>query len=509
MNESRRAFLKFMAASGLAAVSPHFLSCNSLGRKKKQPNFIIFLADDLGYGDLGCYGNPIIQTPHIDAFAKQGVRFTDCHAAGTVCSPSRAGLLTGRNPYRSGFYYIAGGGAYLRPEEKTIASLLRDNGYDTCFTGKWHLSHFDRSNNQPNPGDHGFDHWFATSVNAFEGPQNPEKFFRNGEKVPIVDGWYCDAIVRESLDWLKNRPDPNKPFFLFISSHEPHTPLAPPENYSNMYANRGTDELEKTIQYGRVERPDREISQNKKYYYGTVSQLDAAFGNLMNGIDELNLTEKSLVFFTSDNGPESPVNKQESKGEWDDPIRDRCFGTPGQYRGMKRFTYEGGHRIPGILRWPGRAVPRSTSDQFINGTDILPTLCELADIPVPADRTIDGSSITKILSGGTIQRDIPQCWFFPAHSDAYGYIPHMAIRINQYSLLGWFLEKEPGERYMDWLKRAELISFELYDVTVDEQQQKDVSADKPELLKIMIPQMKALWADIQKEAPYLSNWKAK
>ena len=112
MNESRRAFLKFIAASGLAAVSPHFLSCNSPETKKKQPNFIIFLADDLGYGDLGCYGNPIIQTPHIDAFAKQGVRFTDCHAAGTVCSPSRAGLLTGRNPYRSGFYYIAGGGAY-------------------------------------------------------------------------------------------------------------------------------------------------------------------------------------------------------------------------------------------------------------------------------------------------------------------------------------------------------------------------------------------------------------
>jgi arylsulfatase A len=231
MDESRRAFLKFIAASGLAGTAPYFLSCTSSAAKKKPPNFIIFLADDLGYGDLGCNGNPIIQTPHIDAFATQGIRFTDCHAAGTVCSPSRAGLLTGRNPYRSGFYYIAGGGAFLHPEEKTIASLLKENGYDTCFTGKWHLGHFNRDRSQPNPGDHGFDHWFATAVNAFEGPRNPTTFYRNGTKIPQVDGWYCDAIVRESLDWLRNRPDPEKPFFLFVSSHEPHTPLSPPEHF--------------------------------------------------------------------------------------------------------------------------------------------------------------------------------------------------------------------------------------------------------------------------------------
>lgn len=509
MNESRRKFLKLVFSTSLAALSPKLMFCNSLNHKRKQPNFIIFLSDDLGFGDLACYGNPIIRTPHLDAFAKQGIRFTDCHSAGTVCSPSRAGLLTGRNPYRSGFYYIAGGGAYLRREEKTIASILKDNGYDTCFAGKWHLSHFDRSNNQPNPGDHGFDHWFATSVNAFEGPRNPTKFFRNRKKVQEVDGWYCDVIVRESLEWLKNRPDPEKPFFLFISSHEPHTPIAPPDNYTKMYENPGVDELEKTIQYGRVERPAKEISQNKKYFYGTVSQLDAAFGDLMKGIDELQLTENSLVFFTSDNGPETPVNLQESKGEWDDPIRDRCFGTPGQYRGMKRFTYEGGHRIPGILRWPGRVEPGSISDEFINGTDILPTLCELAKIQVPADRTIDGASITQIFSGGKIQRDIPQCWFFPAHSDAYGYIPQMAMRINQYSLLGWFTHKKSDERYMDWLKKAKLTKFELYDLTADKQQHKDISADKPEIMKSMIPQMKALWENIQDEGPYLRNWKAK
>jgi arylsulfatase A len=509
MNESRRKFLKLVFSSSLASALSYTMFCNKPGEKKKHPNFIIFLSDDLGFGDLACYGNPIVKTPHIDAFANQGIRFTDCHSAGTVCSPSRAGLLTGRNPYRSGFYYIAGGESYLRREEKTIATILRDNGYDTCFVGKWHLSRFDRFNNQPNPGDHGFDHWFATAVNAFEGPNNPTKFYRNGKKVPETDGWYCDVIVKEAIDWMRNRTNPEKPFFLLVCSHEPHTPLVPPEKYSEMYDNPDVDELEKTIHYGGVERPNKKIIQNKKYYYGTVTQLDAAFGDLMRGIDELKLTENSLVFFTSDNGPETPVNLQESRGEWDDPIRDRCFGTPGQYRGMKRFTYEGGHRIPGIMRWPGIIKPGSISDEFINGTDIFPTLSELANIHVHADKTIDGASIIPVFSNGKIKRNIPQCWFFPACSDAYDYIPQMAMRIDQYSLLGWFNQKKSTERFMDWLKKAQLIKFELYDLNSDIQQQKDISADKPEIMQSMIPKMKVLWENIQAEGPYLLNWKAK
>ncbi|MBN2417359.1 sulfatase-like hydrolase/transferase [bacterium] len=508
MYHSRREFLTLLAASGITAAVPNFLSCSGLLFAGKRPNIIIFLGDDLGYGDLGCYGNPIIKTPHIDAFAKEGVRFTDCHAAGTVCSPSRAGLLTGRNPYRSGFYYIADSGAWLRTEEKTIASLLRESGYDTCYAGKWHLSHFNRDDSQPDPGDHGFDHWFATPVNAFEGPDHPTTFVRNGVRVPEVDGWYCDAVVRESLEWLRNRPDPEKPFFLVVATHEPHTPLAPPEHYAAMYDNQETDELEKRIRYGGVVRPDREIGLNKKYYYGTVSQLDAAFGNLMRGLDDLRLAGNSLVFFTSDNGPESPVNMQESKGEWDDPIRDRCFGTPGQLRGMKRFTYEGGHRIPGILRWPGRVRPGSVCGTLVNGTDILPTVCEAASIQPPRDRTIDGTSILPLFSGKQLQRDIPQCWFFPAYEDAMGYIPQMAMRIGSYTLLGWFDGKRPGERYMDWLKRAQLISFELYNVNADEAQQKDISADCPEILNRLIPRMRELWKDIQKEGPCHNKWTA-
>lgn len=164
-----------MAAAGLVFSVPGALGCQSGPRPDERPNFVIFLADDLGYGDLASYGNQIISTPNIDRMASEGMRFTDFHSAGTVCSPSRASLLTGRNPYRSGFYYIAGSGMHLKRDEITVASLLSAGGYDTCFVGKWHLSRFDRETSTlPTPGDHGFDHWFATAVNAFEGPEKPE-----------------------------------------------------------------------------------------------------------------------------------------------------------------------------------------------------------------------------------------------------------------------------------------------------------------------------------------------
>ena len=139
----------------------------------QAPNIVIFLADDLGYGDLGCYGNPIIKTPHIDQLALEGVLMTDCHSGGTVCSPSRSALLTGRNPYRSGFFYIHGRDTYLRDAEVTIAELLREKGYQTGFWGKWHLSTLEKTRyNHPGPSEQGFDYWMGTTVNAFDGPKN-------------------------------------------------------------------------------------------------------------------------------------------------------------------------------------------------------------------------------------------------------------------------------------------------------------------------------------------------
>ncbi|HUG55255.1 MAG TPA: sulfatase-like hydrolase/transferase, partial [Vicinamibacteria bacterium] len=176
------------------------------------PSVLLFLSDDLGYGDLGCYGNPIHKTPNVDALARAGARFTDAHSASSVCSPARASLLTGRHPYRLGLYYLVEKDAHLRREEISMASLLKARGYDTCFVGKWHVTRLGENNQgQPSPSDFGFDHWYATQHNAFEGPENPKDFLRNGTRTGPAGGWYCDVIVKEALEWLAKRPDPSPP----------------------------------------------------------------------------------------------------------------------------------------------------------------------------------------------------------------------------------------------------------------------------------------------------------
>jgi arylsulfatase A len=504
----RRTFLQQLAAAGIVATVPGVFGCQT-ARATDRPNFVVFLADDLGYGDLASYGNPIIETPHLDRLASQGMRFTDFHSAGTVCSPSRASLLTGRNPYRSGFYYIAGSGMHLQRDEVTVATLLRDAGYDTCFVGKWHLSRFDQANSsQPTPGDHGFDHWFATAVNAFEGPENPTTFFRNGERVGEVQGWYCDVIVEEALTWLQNRPDPDKPYFLYLCSHEPHTPVEPPESFAAAYDSPRVDSLEATLQYGGVDRPEHDIRPLKRYYYGTVTQLDESIGTLMAGLDAYDDEENTLVMFTSDNGPESPVNLLESRGEWEDPSRDRSHGTPGPWRGMKRFPYEGGHRVPGIVRWTGRVRAGTVNESLINGTDFLPTMLELAGVALPTDRALDGVSMLPAFEGQTLQRG-PVYWFFPAHEDTYYLMPHMAMRDGNWTLLAWLPEKDPDQLIMDWLKTSDLDRFALYDLDADPGQTMDLSSSQPERMAAMTAQMRGFWKEIQEASPYWESWKMK
>lgn len=475
-----------------------FLAAPTLAAAEK-PNIIIFLADDLGFGDLGCYGNTIIKTPHIDSLAKEGVRLTDCHSGGTVCSPSRASLLTGRAPFRSGIYYLAGPeGCHLQKKEITIASILHDEGYDTCFVGKWHLGSFE---NNPTPGDHGFDHWFGTEINAFDGPEDPGKFVRNGEKVDKTGEWYCDAIVNEAITWMKNRPDPDKPFLIVACSHEPHTPIHPPEKYSAMYEDEMVGKLETVVPYGGVHRPlDRSISENKKYYYGTVTQLDAAFGKLMGALEDQGKRDDSLVIFTSDNGPETPVTIQESGGQWEDPIRDRCFGTPGPWRGMKRYVFEGGHRVPGIVRWPEKIPAGSLSTQLVNGTDWLPTVCAATGIPVPKDRTIDGTDATPALLGNAGERDIPACWTFPVSEDSRN-LPGMSMRDGDHVIVGWFTPRINGREYSKWVKAAEFSRFALYDLSVDPFQETDLATLRPEQFESSKEKMIRLWEDIREEAP--------
>ena len=252
------------------------------------PNVILFLADDLGYGDLGCYGNTVIKTPNLDAFAKQGVRLTQCYSASAVCSPSRSALLTGRTPHRNGVYtWIRDGSeVHLRTSEITLPKLLKEAGYTTCHVGKWHLNGMFNDPTQPQPNDHGYDYWMATQNNAGPSHKDPTNFVRNGKPVGKLEGFSAQLVVDEAIKWLNDGRDKAKPFFLAVWTHEPHLPIETDPKFQKPYE--------------KIE--DADVRQ----HHGNVTQLDHAFGRLMKALDEQKLTANTFVFFTSDNGPEGP-----------------------------------------------------------------------------------------------------------------------------------------------------------------------------------------------------------
>ncbi len=223
--------------------------CNkaSCEEKTSLPNIVFMLADDMGYGDLGCYGSPVIKTPRLDQLAREGVRCTDCYAASPNCSPARAGALTGRMPYRVGMYDFMRGGwpMHIQRDETTVAQLLRDGGYDTAFFGKWHLSGHFNDPRHTQPGDLGFDYWLADARNF---DQNPKTLVRNGEPAGPLEGIACEVLSREAIRWLREDWNREKPFCLFIWFNEPHTPVRASESFKEKYTD--CEEAASKVKYG-------------------------------------------------------------------------------------------------------------------------------------------------------------------------------------------------------------------------------------------------------------------
>ncbi|MDB4305253.1 sulfatase-like hydrolase/transferase, partial [Akkermansiaceae bacterium] len=307
----------------------------------KQPNIVIFLTDDLGWGDLACYGHPRIKTPHLDKFATEGVRFTQAYSACGVCSPSRSSILTGRTPYRNGVWrwLPSGNEAHLRASEITIPELLKPIGYETMHSGKWHLNGHFNSPKQPQPNDHGYDWWFATQNNASPSHKDPKNFVRNGKEVGPLKGFSAPLVAHEANRWLKEQRDPTKPFFITVWTHEPHLPIESDPEFQKPYAD--------------IENP------GVRQHHGNITQIDHAFGKLMATLDELGLRKNTLVVFTSDNGPEG-----NGKGKLSAPEsqQNRTWGSTGGLRGRKRDSHEGGIRVPAIIRFPAHIKPGTTSD---------------------------------------------------------------------------------------------------------------------------------------------------
>lgn len=420
---------------------------------ERPPNIVIMLADDMGYGDLGCYGHPSIKTPVLDRMAAEGVRLTDYYAAAPVCSPSRAGMLTGRTPYRCGIYdwIPQGSPMHLRRSEVTIATLLRNAGYATCFAGKWHCNGMFNSQRQPQPGDHGFDHWMATQNNAGPSHMNPRNFVRNGKPLGEQAGSSCALIVSEAISWLRQR-DSSRPFCLFAWFHNTHEPVASSPPFVRQYAD--------------VEPPERGI------YYANVTEMDHEIGRLLATLDELGLRDSTFVFFTSDNGPET-LNRYRGA--------ERSHGSPGQFRGMKLHLYEGGIRVPGIIRWPGQIKPGTVSAEPVMGADVFPTLCSMAGVPVPRDRIIDGASILPVFRGEPVIRERPLFWWY---SLAIG-VPKLAVREGDWKLLA----DEPMDH------------IELYNLKDDPAEKNDLASAQPQRVEKLLAKLKEVRREVEKERP--------
>lgn len=340
----RRSFLQAAGAlAGTAAVA-----------QTRKPNFVIIFADDLGYGDLACYGSKTNQTPHLDRMAAEGVRFTDFYVPMPFCAPSRASLLTGRYPFRhvvnnpapdSGINDVG-----LPPSEITLAEALKPLGYASICIGKWHLGH------KPEflPRKQGFDEYYGI---LYSNDMRPVQLVYNEEvaKYPVVQSDLTKDYTRRALDFIdRNR---EKPFLLYLPHAMPHKPLAASEDF---YTPNTPGNL----------------------YADVIRELDWSVGQILGKLRDTGLDSNTLVLFLSDNGP------------W-------FGGSTNGLRGMKGATYDGGVRVPLIARWPGRIPGGRVNKEVCASIDLFPTLCKLAGAQVPEDRPIDGRDIYPLLSSDT------------------------------------------------------------------------------------------------------------
>ncbi len=343
-----RALIPLLVSAGFAVAAP----------PDDKPNFVILYADDLGYGDLACYGHPTISTPNLDRMAGEGMRFTQFYSAAPVCTPSRAALMTGRLPIRNGmcsnkrgvlFPDSAGG---IQPDEILLPEALKKLGYATGMVGKWHLGHLP----EYLPTRNGFDEYFGI---PYSNDMKPTPLMQNEKAIeePAVQETLTTRYTLKAIDFIKRHRE--KPFFLYLAYTFPHVPLHASEAFRDKSL-RGL--------YGDV-----------------VEEIDWSVGQVLETLKELALAERTLVVFSSDNGP------------W--LVKEYNGGSAGLLREGKGTTWEGGMREPGIAWWPGTIQAGTVSRELAGTMDLLPTFVKLAGGSIPTDRTIDGADITPVLLG--------------------------------------------------------------------------------------------------------------
>ena len=378
------------------------------GPPDSRPNFIFIFADDLGWGDLGCYGNPDIQTPRLDEMASEGLLVTNFYVCSPVCSPSRTAVMTGHFPARHGihqhltrdheFNLERGMPDWLDPSVTLLTRLMQQNGYKTAHFGKWHLGN---TMDAPSPGQYGIDVHYTNC---------------NSDKKLVCPRHESDeVIVNQTIDFIEQHR--NEPFYINVWTLIPHATLDPTKEQLAVYDRYAAREPAKSLGF----------STPQQVYYSCVTDLDLHIGRLLERLEDLGLSEKTIVVFSSDNGPEDIYFARHSG-----------YGSPGPFRGRKRSLYEGGIRVPFIVQWKGHISPGFIDDQSVIGAvDLLPTFCSLAGIDLPDGYRPDGEDVSEIFTGNTHERSSPLLWEW--RGDIFGYTfnrsPMLALRWGKWKFL--------------------------------------------------------------------------
>ncbi len=408
-----------------------------------RPNVIFILADDLGYGDLGCYGQKALRTPCLDRMAAEGTRFTQFYAGSTVCAPSRCVLMTGLH---TGHAHVRGNALVpLRAEDVTVAEVLKGAGYATAAIGKWGLGEPETTGL---PNRQGFDEWFGFLNQAHAHRHTTDHLWRNGEKVAIdrEKDYTQDLFAKAAVDFVRRNRD--RPFFLYLALTVPHAELAVPEDSfrewagkfpEKPYVNKQADE-HPSRGYRSQPAPNATLA-------AMIARMDRDVGRLLDLLRDLGIEGRTAVFFSSDNGPHKEGGR--------DPA---FFKSSGPLRGIKRDLYEGGIRVPLLARWPGRIPGGKVSDHVWGMWDFLPTAAEIAGARGPAG--LDGSSMLPALLGRPQRSHEFLYWEF--HEGGF----HQAVRRG------------------DWkgVRHGLARPLELYDLGTDPGEREDVAAKRPEVV---------------------------
>ena len=437
--------------------------------KAKKPNIVYILADDLGYGDLSCYGQQKFNTPNIDQLAKEGMLFTQHYSGTTVCAPSRSSLMTGQH---TGHTFIRGNkeiqpeGQYpLEASVVTLAELLKKGGYVTGGFGKWGLGY---PGSEGEPNNQGFDKFYGYNCQRLSHNYYPSHLWDNQTKV-ILKGnsgnqntqYAPELIHKEALAFLEKNKDTT--FFMYYPSVIPHAELIVPEKYLKRY--RGKLEPEKSFQgadkkfskkgeNGTYQRNGGYNSQKEAHaaFAGMISLLDDQVGEIRKKLEELGIADNTIIIFTSDNGPHKEGGA--------DPD---YFNSNGKLRGYKRDVYEGGIRVPMIAYWPGKIKANTASEHISSFWDVLPTFCEVAGVKTPENT--DGISFLPELTGADQKKHDYLYWEFHERKG------RQAVRMGNWKGVRLKMENNPN------------APVELYDLTSDIGETNDVAKDNPEIVK--------------------------